>query len=329
MSFPSRQLAAAGVAVLAFGAGAGPALARGSSSSSAVKAKTPLVAKVATVTSQAAVFKLTADAMSGGPGTVVVEKFQNTQGLKHPSRTSQTIVTLTPTGSGPQQILNAGDPVGKVTGTAVLGPDEEVYTASTNTIYVSSIWGPYIHRTRSGGYVYREGPGSFLNGLRSFPLTRAQAAGLRAGRLQIESNAQQKWHVGPVLRAASDTQTTVQLLREHAYHYDGRTTLDGRTVDKFSGPRWNPSPAGMKKDPHDIGGVVLYVNSTTHLPVEQTITRGSLYTKQVWTDYKVLPLTHSTRKLVTLQSLYLTAKVVRNHAAYVKASHGVAGFTGF
>ena len=52
MSFPSRQLAAAGVAVLALGAGAGPALASGSSSSSAVKAKTPLVAKVATETSQ-------------------------------------------------------------------------------------------------------------------------------------------------------------------------------------------------------------------------------------------------------------------------------------
>ena len=50
MSFPSRQLAAAGVAVLALGAGAGPALASGSSSSSAVKAKTPLVAEVATET---------------------------------------------------------------------------------------------------------------------------------------------------------------------------------------------------------------------------------------------------------------------------------------
>ena len=53
MSFPSRQLAAAGVAVLALGAGAGPVLASGSSSSSAVKAKTPpLVAKLATETSK-------------------------------------------------------------------------------------------------------------------------------------------------------------------------------------------------------------------------------------------------------------------------------------
>ena len=52
MSFPSRQLAAVGVAVLALGAGAGPVLASGSSSSSAVKAKTPLVAKLATETSK-------------------------------------------------------------------------------------------------------------------------------------------------------------------------------------------------------------------------------------------------------------------------------------
>jgi hypothetical protein len=52
MSFPSRQLAAVGVAVLALGAGAGPVLASGSTSSSAVKAKTPVVAKVATETSK-------------------------------------------------------------------------------------------------------------------------------------------------------------------------------------------------------------------------------------------------------------------------------------
>ncbi len=306
MSFPSRRLTAAGVVALALGAG--PALAHGSSPAAS---------------------RLTADAMSGGPGTVVVEKFKNTQGLKHPSHSSQTIVTLTPSGSGPEQILNAGAPVGKVTGTAVLGPDEEVYTASTNTIYTSSIWAPYIHRTSSGGYVYREGPGAFLNGLRSFPLTPSQAAGLRAGRLQIEVNAQGKWHVGPVLRAATATQTIVRLLREHAYRYDGRTTLNGRTVQKFSGPRWNPSPAGMKQDPHDLGGVVLYVDPTTHLPVEQTVTRGALHSQQVWTEYKVLPLNSRTRRLVTLQHMYPTAKVIHNHAAYVKASHGVAVFTGF
>ncbi|MGI8712688.1 MAG: hypothetical protein ACR2NR_05780 [Solirubrobacteraceae bacterium] len=52
MSFPSRQLAVAGVAILALGAGAGPVLASGSSSSSAVKAKTPLVAKIETRSSE-------------------------------------------------------------------------------------------------------------------------------------------------------------------------------------------------------------------------------------------------------------------------------------
>ena len=50
MSISFRQLAAAGVAALALGAGAGPVLASGPSFSSAVKAKTPLVAKVTTET---------------------------------------------------------------------------------------------------------------------------------------------------------------------------------------------------------------------------------------------------------------------------------------
>jgi hypothetical protein len=50
--FLSRQLVAAGVAILALGAGAGPVLAHGSSSPSAVKAKTPLVAKIETTNSE-------------------------------------------------------------------------------------------------------------------------------------------------------------------------------------------------------------------------------------------------------------------------------------
>jgi hypothetical protein len=278
---------------------------------------------------RADVFKLTADAMSGGPGTVVVEKFENTQGHAHPMRSSQTIITLTPSGSGPEEILNAGDPVGKVLGTAVLGADQEVYTPSTNTIYVSSIWGPYIHRgTKPGTYVYRPGPGAVTNGLRSFPLTAAQAAGLRNGTHQLEINADQKWHYGPVLRALSDTQSTVQLLREHAYHYDGKTTLRGRTVLKFGGPKWNPRAVGTARDPHDIGGIDLYVDPQTHLPVEETLDRGSQRSIQVWTQYKVLPVDPATARLVTLQSLYPNARVDRNHADYVKAAHGVGVFTG-
>lgn len=52
MSFPSRQLAATGVVILALGAGAGPVFAHRSSSPSPVKAKTPLVAKLTMETSR-------------------------------------------------------------------------------------------------------------------------------------------------------------------------------------------------------------------------------------------------------------------------------------
>ena len=279
----------------------------------------------------ASVMRQTADAMSGR-GSIVVEKLRYSERGPHRSSFSQEIVTETPAGAGPEEVLNSGFTSGDVTGDAVIGGHEEVYSPATNTIYVSSIWGPYIHPGATPGtYVYRAGPGTPLNPtLGPFPLTAAQARDLRRGDDQLMvRGTTDRLRFAPVGRAPSLTQALVELLRENAFHLVGRTTINGRAAIEFSGPKWDPTAVGTRRDPHDIGGTKLYVDPRTHLPIKETIDRGATDITQTWAEYEVLPITPANQRLVTLQSLHPTATVDTRHADYLKAAGRLGVFTGF
>lgn len=78
-------------------------------------------------------------------------------------------VTETPSGRGPQNVLTTtDDPTAlaphdrtPMSGWSYVGGEQAFYIPATNTIYESSIWGPYLHPgPRPGTFVYRYARGA-------------------------------------------------------------------------------------------------------------------------------------------------------------------------
>lgn len=242
----------------------------------------------------------------------------------HPYRIDQ--VLETPAGSGSQSVLTTYSDPGQLhqnpnqTGWAYGNGTQEIYSRATDTIYESSIWGPYLHRgKRPGTYVYRNAPGAVLAITHPVTVTAAQAAALRNGTVAIipvEDTG--RVTVRNPGNAPGYAQTVQDEIRHHMLHYVGRTEVDGRAALELAGT----SNGAKSGDEH------IYLNPATHLPFEEVDLPGTDHQQVIKLTLRKLPITPATQRLVSLHALHPTARIDHRHQDYLRAAHGTQIYGG-
>jgi len=242
----------------------------------------------------------------------------------HPYTVDQ--VLETPAGSGSQSVLTTYSDPGALhqnpaqTGWAYGNGLEEIYSRATNTIYQTSIWGPYLHPgRRPGTYVYRYANGGALFISHPVTVTARQARALRKGTVAIFSS-------GPsgVLKirnpgnAPGYAQTIHDEIKSHMLHYAGRTTIDGRAALELAG-----STNGERS-----GDAHIYLDPATHLPFEEIDQPGTRQQQVIHVHLRRLPITRANERLVSLHALHPTARIDHSHRDYLRAAHGTEIYGG-
>ena len=288
----------------------------------------------------AAVIRGVENAIAPKPGTIVISKYRVSYRTRsgHPSSFTIETVYETPVGPGPQNSLyvNSQHLWWAPSEQAVSGGDEEVYLSKTNTIYISSIWGPYITKGKKPGtFIYTPpkpppGPSATLPA-KSLMLTARQAHALLDGADMVSSNlngSRIPYHVtlsvAPVAHFPSDTQAFRSLLRSHDIRVVGLTTVNGRAAIQLAGPKFNrhlPDNGGGD------AGVEVWVDPTTYVPIKEVVDRRPLF-EQAWIEYKTLAITPANERLVSLIARHPHARIDRNHNDYLRAANGDMVFTG-
>jgi hypothetical protein len=299
-------------------------------------------ASTGTQPAAAAVIRGVENAIAPKLGTIVVSKYRVTGRSSGGRPDSFTIETVyeTPADPAPQNSLYISSErlSGVPSEQAVSGGDEEVYLSSTNTIYISSIWGPYIAKGKKPGtFIYTPpkappGPSATLPA-KPLTLTAQQAHALLTGADMVISNLSGsripyhvKLSVAPVARFPSDTQAFRSLLKSHNIRVVGLTTIDGRSAIKLAGPKFDRRlPDGGGGD----AGVEVWVDPKTYVPIKEVVDRHPLFeTTQTWIEYKTLPITAANERLVSLIARHPDARIDRNHNDYLRAANGDVVFTG-
>jgi hypothetical protein len=290
----------------------------------------------------AAVIRGVENAIAPKPGTIVVSKVRVTgrwQGAP-PARFTVETVYETPVGAGPQNSLyvTSEHQYGLPSEQAVSGGDEQVYLSKSNTIYMSSIWGPFITKGKKPGtFIYTPpkaapGPSATLPA-KPLMLTARQAHALLDGADMVISNLSGSrmpyrvtLSVAPVPHFPSDTQAFRSMLKSHNLRVVGLTTIDGRSAIKLAGPKFD------RRLPSDGGGdagVELWVDPKTYVPIKEVDDRLPLFqTTQTWIEYKTLPITPANERLVSLTARHPHARIDRNRNDYLRAANGELVFTG-
>ena len=299
-------------------------------------------ASTGTQPAAAAVIRGVENAIAPKPGTIVVSKNRVTARSSSGRLSNFTIETVyeTPANPGPQNSLYVSTEhvPGMPSEQAVSGGDEEVYLSRTNTIYISSIWGPYITKGKTPGtFIYTPpkappGPSGTLPA-KPLMLTAAQAHALLDGADMVTGNlsgSHVPYHVtlsvAPVTHFPSETQAVRSLLKSHDIRVVGLTTVDGRPAIKLAGPKFDPRhPAGGG----GAGGVEIWVDPKTYVPIKEVVDRLPLFENtQTWIEYQTLPITPVNERLVSLIARHPHARIDRNRSDYLRAANGDAVFTG-
>jgi hypothetical protein len=223
--------------------------------------------------------------------------------------------------------------------TAVINGNEEIYLKRTNTIYISSVYGPDITKgPRPGTYVYTPlepptGPSATVSP-KPLTLTAVQATALRNGSDGVVETLLGKripFHVrlrvAPVPRFPGETASIRDLLKRHALKVAGTTTVAGRPVIKLVGPKFNLRRGNRSGD----DGVTYYVDPHTYTPIELIVDRPSLFKdSQIWTEYRTLPSTPANERLLSrsLAARHPTARIDHNRQDYIRAANGLVVSTG-
>ena len=160
-------------------------------------------------------------------------------------------------------------------------------------------------------------------------LTAAQAKALRNGSDGVVETLLGKFPfhvrlgVAPVPRFPSETASIRDLLKRHALKVAGTTTVAGRPVIKIVGPNFN-----LRRGPGE-SGVTYYVDPHTYTPIELIVDRPPLFKdSQIWTEYRMLPSTPATERLLSLASRHPTARIDHNRQDYIRAANGLVVSTG-
>jgi len=261
-------------------------------------------------------------------GTILIEDETYVSGPSvhgHPYTLDQ--VQETPAGPGPQNVLTTTDEPGAfgqgsaVTGWVYVGGEQAIYSAATNTIYETSIWGPYLHPgPRPGTFVYRYAAGAPAYTQRPVTVTAGQRRALLKGEAAIMLTSRRvgsKVKVGglkvrPPLRAPGYAQTIRDEIRHHMLHFAGRTIVDGRPALELAG-----TTNGARS-----GAAHIYLDPTTHLPFEEVDKPGTARQQVIHVRLRKLPITRATERLLSLRALHPTARIDRSQADYLRAAHG-------
>jgi hypothetical protein len=250
----------------------------------------------------------------------------------HPYTLDQ--VMETPQGPGAQNILNSTDDPHALTPNehnpmsawSYVGGEQAFYIPATNTIYESSIWGPYLHPgKRPGTWVYRSAPGAFIS-TRPITITAHQRQELLKGRAAILSTGKTikgKFYFGspkvqPPDRATDYTYFVRSWIEHHALHYAGVKTVDGRRALEFAGKTTDATAPELH----------IYVDPKTHLPFEEVDSVGTPRQTVIHISLRRLPITAANKRLLSLRALHPRARIDRNLQDYLKASHNTQIFSG-
>ena len=288
-----------------------------------------------TQAADAAVIRAAVQALSTSPGTISVENQTFVSGPSvHGHPYTLHTVQETPAGRGPQNYLTSidgpgglgGDPRHPVSGTLYVGGTEEIYSPRTNTIYASSIWGPYLHPgRRPGTYVYRYSPGATVPTTRPVNVTARQRRALLTGQDAVMETGRtiggkydfEGLKVRPVLRGPAELAGSLrEVLENRTLHLIGRTTVDGRTAIELAGRTTDAASPEER----------LYFDPTTHLPFEEVDSVGTRRQQVIHLRLRTLPITRASRRLISLQVLHPTARIDRSHRDYLRAAHGLSVF---
>ena len=279
------------------------------------------------LTANADVLRQVQRALAAKPGTIVVQITRGSTSPPNnlpgdPNTTIGEEVVETPAGRGPQNYLY-------VTGDArVLADDSDAYSVvngvaqvyerkpstvykrvgqlalrTPNTVYVSSVWGPYIMKGRKQGtFVYRR-PTETLMGT-SYPqsevdgslppkpltLTAAQARALLDGSDTIvdgpeasnmEAQARDLFDPPVAFVAGKAGGSRIAhvlrfpavnlwlLLKAHDLRVVGLATVDGRRAIELAGPKAGSALKYNSHDTDDAVGVRIWVDAKTYAPIKE------------------------------------------------------------
>ena len=291
-----------------------------------------------TQSAAAAVIRATRNALAPSPGTIFVEDETFVSGPTvhgHPYTLHQALETPA---RGPQNGLTTTDDPAQlggrrslVSGLSFVGGTEEIYLPSTNTIYVSSIWGPYLHpSSRPGTFIYRYASGAPAYTTHPLTVTARQRRLLLKGQDVIRLTSKNVVVKGvkkvkilglkvlPPLRAPAQYAETIrEELANSGLHLVGRTRVDGRAAIELAGKTTDATAP----EEH------LYFDPTTHLPFEEVDSVGTPRQQVIHLRLRKLPITRATERLLSLHALYPTARVDRSTRDYLRAAHGLDVFT--
>lgn len=283
------------------------------------------------ITANAEVLRQVEQATAAKPGTIIVQIIRGSSsspgsvpGQPNPPVSKE--VVETPVGRGPQSYLYSNNTryagessaYGVVNGVAqyyLLKPPEtykhvgQLFLTKHNTVYISSVWGPYIRKGhKPGTFVYAppkntfmgtSEPQSQLDGTlpaKPLTLTAAQAHSLLNGSDTIVAapevanmEAQARALFDPPVRfvagkAGGSRLAPVPrlpvaglwlLLKAHALKVVGHTTVDGRRAIELAGPKAGTRVKYEPYNPHDVYtgeavGVKVWVDAKTDAPIKET-----------------------------------------------------------
>lgn len=272
-------------------------------------------------------------------GTIVIESYRSVQrtdpklvkwapGYTPPrgiqvSQWTQSEITETPRGKGPQNEVNLGGP--SVTGgvqTGEVNGNNELYDPANNTVYISSQYGADITAAkRPGTYIYTlpkilsapAGSGAADQNAHMPPpveISAADAKALRDGTAAVtvvpDNPKQTTYHltITAAYRVPDSTAQIRSQLKAGKFKLAGTTTVDGRRAIKLKA----------------VHGFEEYdVAPGTYAPIRTVLGSAAITVTTTYSEYRVLPATPANQRLLNLAFRHPRARVDRSHADYMAA----------
>jgi hypothetical protein len=251
--------------------------------------------------------------LNSAAGSILVTRQTTTNGGLPGSRSTRSFYNVLETPAGSSSVRNFLISSPQFGNTASINGDEEIYSPTTDTIYIANPWAPYIHPgSHPGTFVYRGGQHLGFPGV-TVALTAVQAHALEDGTgnlFKVQTrNGHSHTRFVPLIRSSEGEAQTIRTeLSHHTLRLDGTVELDGHRAYRLTG-----------------SDTTLYVDAKTYLPVKYElrarVVSGKLATAvtETWSEWKVLPITAQNERLLSLTALYPTARIDHNYTDYLHA----------
>ncbi|HTW13002.1 MAG TPA: hypothetical protein VME01_09675 [Solirubrobacteraceae bacterium] len=279
----------------------------------------------------AAVIRGVAAATAAKPGTILVQVTRGYSSSRIPGQPNPDVsetVLETPAGHGAQN-ERFSQLSGVLRSEALINGHWETYDHTTNTIYVASIWGPFITKARTpGSFVYKRPkyPGAtyaetvVAGNLPPQPLTltAAQAHSLQDGADEIEETASGRSFVTavPRLTLAGEFRS---LVTSHHFKIGAGAAINVKLVGVMTiGGRRE-----IELSERRTGGIVVryWVDAKTYAPIKETEDAPGSRATVTWLEYKTLPITPANVRLLSVAAEYPHARIDRSYKDFINANY--------